>query len=209
MIVKCPDCGREIEVEEPKRSRKGWWIALIIVLLLGVGAGGAGYFFYEQTQGQSEQYAYENAIQSNEPAVLQNFLDIYVTAPQAHRETVTDRLEKLKKIEAEWMNVIRSKSKTALLKYMKLYPQNVHNIEARLIIDSLDWELAANVNTIASYKNYLDNHSDGLYLDVAKHLYESLIDEAKKQAAQQKADSMNAAMQQQEPQAIELPSSGL
>ena len=209
MFVKCPDCGREIEVEEPKRSHKGLWIVLAIVLLLGIGAGGAGYFFYEQTQGQSEQYAYENAIQSNEPAVLQNFLDIYVTAPQAHRETVTDRLEKLKKIDAEWMNVIRSKSKTALLKYMKLYPQNVHTIEARLIIDSLDWELAANVNTIASYKTYLDNHSDGLYFDVAKANYESLTEEAKRQEAQQKGDSLNAAIQQQESQAVEVPASGL
>ncbi len=188
MIINCPECGHEVSDQaescphcgmtiagkKKARNRKGCWIVLIVVVALVLAVATAGYFYYRYTQQQSEQSAYQNAIQSSEPAVLQNFLDIYSDAPASHRDTVKSHLEKLRLLDAEWSNVVRSKSKTALLKYIKLYPQSVHVTEAKLLVDSLDWVQAATVNTIESYKTYLENHKDGIHYDEAKMNYDQL-----------------------------------
>lgn len=201
MKVKCPECGHEIEVNTHK-SRKFLWIVLVVVLVFLAGAAYGAYYLYQQTLGNSEQSAYENAIQSTEPAVLQNFLDIHVAASQAHRDTVAARLERLKRIDQLWTNVVRSKSKAEIRKYIQLYPQSVHVIEARLLIDSLDWVLAENINTVESYKTYLDNHSDGLYYDVAKVNYDNLSNEAKLREATHMVDSLKALMQKQQEEEV-------
>lgn len=159
-----------------KPSRHGWLATLIVALVIALGVSFVGYYFYQHTQEQNEQYAYENAMQSSEPAVLQNFLDIYTTAPQAHRDSVMAHMEQLKLIDMEWQNAVRSQSKVALLKYMQLHPQSVHITEAKLLIDSLDWIQAANLNTLESYKSYMEAHIDGLHYDDAKMNYDKLND---------------------------------
>ena len=75
-------------------------------------------------------------------------------------------------------------------------------IEARLLIDSLDWVLAENINTVESYKTYLDNHSDGLYYDVAKVNYDNLFNEAKLREATHMVDSLKALMQKQQEEEV-------
>ena len=156
------------------RKHRGLWATFIIALVIALGVVFVGYYFYRHTQEQNELYAYENALQSSEPAVLQNFLDIYVAAPQAHRDSIAAHLERLKQIDLEWSNAMMTRSKTALLKYIQLHPESVHVTEAKLIIDSLDWVQAALDNTLDSYKNYMETHSDGLHYDDAKMNYDKL-----------------------------------
>lgn len=164
--------------QEPQKetTRHGWLATLIIALVIALGVSFVGYYFYQHTQAQNEQYAYENAMQSSEPAVLQNFLDIYTAAPQAHRDSVMAHMEQLKLIDMEWQNAVRSQSKSALLKYMQLHPESVHVTEAKLLVDSLDWIQAANQNTLESYKTYMETHNDGLHYDDAKLNYDKLND---------------------------------
>ena len=157
-------------------NHHGWLATLIVALVIALGVSFVGYYFYQHTQAQNEQYAYENAMQSSEPAVLQNFLDIYTQAPQAHRDSVMAHMEQLRLVDMEWQNAIRSQSKTVLLKYVQLHPQSVHVTEAKLLIDSLDWIQAANLNTLDSYKSYMEAHSDGLHYDDAKMNYDKLND---------------------------------
>lgn len=157
-----------------KKSHKGLWATLIVALVIALGVTFVGYYFYQHTQRQNEQYAYENAIQSSEPAVLQNFLDIYTDAPQAHRDSVAAHLEVLKQIDLEWTNALATRSKSAMLKYIQLHPNSIHVTEAKLVVDSLDWIQAANTNTLESYKTYMETHSDGLHYDDAKMNYDKL-----------------------------------
>ena len=159
---------------EEKKSHHGILATLIVALVIALGVSFVGYYFYQHTQQQNEQYAYDNAIQSSEPAVLQNFLDIYTNASQAHRDSVAAHLERLKLIDLEWANAVKSCSKTALLKYMQLHPTSIHVTEAKLLVDSLDWIQAANTNTIESYKDYMEAHGDGLHYDDAKMNYDKL-----------------------------------
>lgn len=152
----------------PRKSRKGWWIALAAVVGIVLAIGLTGFLLYQYTQQQNELAAYENAIQSKEPAVLQNFLDNYASASKDHRDTIAARLEALKLQDLEWNNVVRSQSKSALMRYMKLHPESIHITEARLIVDSLDWVQAISQNTLEAYKNYMSQHQDGLHYDDAK-----------------------------------------
>ena len=161
------------------------WTTLVVALVIALSVLFVGYYFYQHTQQQNELYAYENAMQSGEPAVLQNFLDIYTTAPQAHRDSVEAHLEQLKLIDLEWQNAANSKSKTALLRYVQLHPESVHVTEAKLLIDSLDWINAANINTLESYKNYMETHADGLHYDDAKMNFDKLSDRIVTPADQQ------------------------
>ena len=170
-----PEQPQPEQPEAPKKkSHKGLWATLIVALVIALGVTFVGYYFYQHTQRQNEQYAYENAIQSSEPAVLQNFLDIYTDAPQAHRDSVAAHLEVLKQIDLEWTNALATRSKSAMLKYIQLHPNSIHVTEAKLVVDSLDWIQAANTNTLESYKTYMETHSDGLHYDDAKMNYDKL-----------------------------------
>ena len=141
-------------------------IALIIVLL--------GLYFYQNTQQQNELRAYNNAVSSGEPAVLQNFLDMYADAPKQHRDSIQFRLDELKKIDLEWDNASTSKSKTELLRYVERHPGNIHVTEARLLIDSIDWITAQTDNSTDSYQLYIDEHPNGQHIDEARDNYARL-----------------------------------
>ena len=176
-VETSPEENSQNSKEEQKpKSHRVLWTTLVVALVIALSVLFVGYYFYQHTQRQNELYAYENALQSNEPAVLQNFLDIYMEAPQEHRDTIEAHLEQLKLIDLEWQNAANSKSKTALLRYIKLHPESVHVTEAKFIIDSLDWINAANINTMESYKDYMETHSDGLHYDDAKMNYDKLAD---------------------------------
>lgn len=141
-------------------------IALIIVLL--------GLYFYQNTQQQSEMRAYENAIRSDEPAVLQNFLDVYSDAPLEHRDSIEMHLDVLKKIDLEWSQAAASGQKAELQRYIGRHPGNVHVTEAKVMIDSLDWMTALSDNTADAFQLYLDEHPDGFHIDEAHDRFERL-----------------------------------
>ena len=162
------------QTAEVKKGGHGILATLVVALVIALGVSFVGYYFYQHTQQQNEQYAYDNAIKSSEPAVLQNFLDIYTNASQEHRDSVAAHLERLKQIDLEWANTVKSGSKTALLKYMQLHPTSIHVTEARLLVDSLDWITAATTNTLESYKTYMESHGDGMHYDDAKMNYDKL-----------------------------------
>ena len=153
----CPHCGIEIagrftssvdDTPRPPSGRKRSWIAWLVALVLALIVVCVGYWYYLRTQQENELRAYENAIRSSEPAVLQNFLDVYADATRAHRDSIESRLLQLKQVDKDWTHAVLSGSKAELERYMKLYPNSVHNVEAHIKIDSLDWLLAMQANTV-------------------------------------------------------------
>lgn len=145
-------------------------VAFVIALLVVFG----GMYFYQNTQEKNEIEAYQNAMASDEPAVLANFLDIYTDAPAAHRDSVSARLDNLKRVDTEWDNAVASGSKAAIERYVKMHPNSVHLVEAKLKIDSLDWVAATEDNTVEAYKAYMENHAEGLYVYEAQKRFEEL-----------------------------------
>ena len=177
-----------------KKSRKALWSALIIGFVLALIIVLLGIYYAQKTQMENELRAYENAMMSTEPAVLQNFLDMYIEAPVAHRDSIKMHLQVLMKIDRDWDNARISQSKSALQLFIDRNPDNVHVREARLMIDSLDFVTAKIGNSMDSFKKYMEDHEQGYYYDEAKNEYDRLEEEmirAAKIKAEQ--DSIKAA----------------
>lgn len=139
-------------------------VAVVVVLIVGF----VGMYFYNKSQSNGELEAYETAMGSSEPAVLQNFLDLYKDAPAEHRDSIQAHLDLLLQADREWTNIVLSGSKTAIERYLQMHPESPHAKEAKIKIDSLDWVAASKANTPEAYQAYIDAHSDGLYIDQAK-----------------------------------------
>ena len=179
----CPHCGIEIAgrftapvkgTSQPPLRKKRSWIAWLVALVLAMILVFVGIWYYQRTQQENELRAYENAIRSSEPAVLQNFLDMYADATRAHRDSIESRLLQLKQVDKDWTHAVLSGSKAELERYMKLYPGSIHNVEAQIKIDSLDWLSAMQENTAEAYQNYLQAHEDGSHYDEALAKFERL-----------------------------------
>jgi len=193
----------EIPAPDPKKEKKGGhkmlWSSVVVGFVIAMIILFLGIYFYQKTQQENELRAYDNAMMSTEPAVLQNFLDIYVDASVAHRDSVKAHLTELKKIDRDWQNAVASKSKAALQLFIDRNPDNIHITEARLMIDSLDFDVAKLEDTMEAYQRYMDSHQQGNYYDEAANAYDRIREEAEARRRQAEQDSISAAQLADDP----------
>jgi len=158
---------------KPKKKKRGltlYVVALVIALVLV----SLGLFFYQYTQQQNELRAYNNALMSNDTAVLDNFLAVYPNASQEHRDSIHTRLIMLNKTEFEWTDCLDDSTSVNYKSFIKNHPDNIHVTEAVLKIDSLDYVATTKINTAEAYQAYLDAHPDGYYIDEALLRFEQM-----------------------------------
>ena len=151
--------------EEPKKKSH---TALIVSFIIAAIICAICFYYYSDAKGNKEQDAYEQAMKSTDPAVLQNFLDTYEDAPEAHRDSIESHLTLLKKGDTDWTNALISNSKSALQEYIDQHPNSLHLGEAKHKIDSIDWAGAKSANTAEAYQTYMQQHADGEHIDEAK-----------------------------------------
>ena len=156
------------ENKEPEK-KKGTRSILIISLIFSVLVCGILYYFYDNANKNKEMEAYEYAMQSTDPMVLQSYLDTYKDADEAHRDSITAHLDRLKQTDQDWTNAVVSGSKDALQAYLEKYPNSIHKLEAINKIDSIDWNVAKNADTADAYQTYLDDHRDGSHIEEAEN----------------------------------------
>ena len=172
--LPAPEQDQQPTRKKPKK-RKASYAALSVAFVIALIVVFLGYYFYQVTERDNELRAYENAVQSDQPAVLQNFLDMFGNqAPRAHCDTIQAHLKALKQLDIDWENAVASGLKAEIEKYMKLHPNSIHKVEANLRIDSIDWLAACQADTPESYQAYLAAHPDGTYLDEARNAFEAL-----------------------------------
>ncbi len=157
--------GNADDKKEKKNNRSIFIISLIFAII----ACGIFYYFYDNANRGKEQEAYEYAMQSNDPMVLQSYLDTYKDADEAHRDSIMAHLELLKQTDQDWTNAIVSGSKQALEEYLQKYPNSPHKQEAWNKIDSIDWNVAKNADNADAYQAYLDAHADGSHIEEAEN----------------------------------------
>lgn len=203
--VAVPQVEQPVAEEPKKKSHKGFWSAVILAFVLALIIVFLGIYYVQKTQMQNEQRAYENAMMSNEPAVLQNFLDMYIDAPVAHRDSIKVHLEALKKIDRDWDNARISESKKALTLFIERNPDNVHVREAQLLIDSLDFITAKVGNSLESFKKYMEEHEQGYYYDEAKSEYDKMEEEIRLARLKAEQDSIQRAQEAAEAAATTQP----
>ena len=157
--------------EKPKKKSHS---ALIVSFLLALIICGVCFYIYSNAKNSKEREAYEYAMNSSDPLVLQSYLDTYKDASEAHRDSIQAHLTLLKQVDQDWTNAVVSCSKTALEDYLSKHPDSPHKSEAIHKIDSLDWIQASTENTLDSYKLYLTDHSNGEHIDEANEAVKTL-----------------------------------
>lgn len=155
----------ESSTSEKKNNRFIWIISFVIALIIC----GTLYYFYHSASQQQEEEAYEYAMKSNDPDVLQSYLETYKDADQAHIDSIMSHLNMLKTLDTEWTNAIVSGSKEAIEAYLQKYPNSPYRQEAWNKIDSIDWQIAKKADTAEAYQTYLDEHTDGSHIEEAEN----------------------------------------
>lgn len=156
---------QESSTSEKKNNRFIWIISFVIALIIC----GTLYYFYHSASQQQEEEAYEYAMKSNDPDVLQSYLETYKDADQAHIDSIMSHLNMLKTLDTEWTNAIVSGSKEAIEAYLQKYPNSPYRQEAWNKIDSIDWQIAKKADTAEAYQTYLDEHTDGSHIEEAEN----------------------------------------
>lgn len=154
-------------------SKKNMIIAIIAAVIVIAG----GLMWYASSQNElhgDEQEAYLNAMESSDPAVLQDYLDSFRDAPQEHIDSIQAHLKILQMNDAEWTNALLSNSKSALQAYLEKHPETIHMKEIEHKIDSIDWSSSTRKNTPEAYQEYLAEHADGEHAVEAKEKLEKL-----------------------------------
>ena len=154
---------------QQKAKKKSARSILIISLVFSILICGILYYFYDNANRNKEEEAYEYAMQSSDPMVLQSYLDTYKDAEEAHRDSIMAHLEMLKSIDQDWTNALVSGSKQALEDYLQKYPNSPHKQEAWNKIDSIDWNVAKAADNVQAYQAYLDAHADGAHIEEAEN----------------------------------------
>ena len=152
--------------QEKKKSARG---VIIISLIFAFLVCGIFYYFYDNANKNKELEAYEYAMQSSDPMVLQSYLDTYKDADEAHRDSIMAHLELLKQTDQDWTNAVVSGSKEALQAYLDKYPDSPHKQEVLNKIDSIDWNVAKNADNVEAYQAYLAAHADGSHIEEAEN----------------------------------------
>ena len=171
--------SKPMQVNEPvhshehKSSRNNKIIIAVVVIIAVIVVGICGYF-YNSAKTDSERQAYEYAMTSNDPQVLQQYLDNYLDAPEEHRDSIQAHLDQLNQLNQDWTNALVSGSKSALQQYIEQHPNSPFRAIAIHKIDSIDWQAAQQMNTVEAIEAYLEQHPDGEHVDEANASIKSL-----------------------------------
>lgn len=155
--------GEKMPAEPKKKSHAAFIISFVLALIVCA----VCFYFYNQAKTSKETEAYEYAMTSSDPLVLQSYLDTYKDGSRVHRDSIQHHLNYIKQIDRDWQNAVASNSKAMLEDYIKKYPNSHNKVIAQRKIDSIDWALAVNLNTIESYNEYAKAHPYGEHVDQA------------------------------------------
>jgi outer membrane protein assembly factor BamD (BamD/ComL family) len=151
-------CGDESDckVNQKASGLRNNRIVIAVVSLVVVVLGAVLYVFYRNAQSDKEESAYEFALSSNDPQVLQNYLNTYTDAPEAHRDSISAHLEYFAQLDRDWTNVVVSGSKSDFQRYIEQHPNSPFCQVAQHKIDSIDWSRADAANTLEAVQLYLE-----------------------------------------------------
>lgn len=169
-----PEEANDENLKTPRNSSRNNKIIIGAVVAIVAVVIGIGCYFYHSIQSDKELQAYNYAMASNDPQVLQSYLDQYSDAPEAHLDSIQSHLDLIKKTQQDWTNVMISNSKSALEDYIAQHPDSPYKAIAIHKIDSIDWQTAQQQNTVEAMELYIEQHSDGEHVEDANQMINSL-----------------------------------
>lgn len=156
---------QETEIEEPVEKKKNY-TSIIVSALIAIILCGICIYYYTNANQEKENEAYEYAMISSDPQVLEDYLLNYTDAPQEHRDSIEAHLQILKLGDTEWNNAVVSGSRAELQHYIDTHPNSMHLSEARHLVDSIDWSKAE--KDVEALALYIEQHPLGEHIDEAQ-----------------------------------------
>ena len=162
------------EDEEERTPDKNNHLSLAVSLLIAAITAAVLLFLYNQGVGVSkannEQEAFAQAMSSNEPTVLKNYLQENPTASKAHINSISARLQELtnstqdaQQADKDLSAALTSNSKEVLQQFITKYPNSKHRSELEAKIDEIDWSQAVAQNNESAYLGYKAQHPNGTH----------------------------------------------
>ncbi|MBQ8968800.1 MAG: hypothetical protein IJ064_03580 [Bacteroidaceae bacterium] len=187
-INHIPTEGEGAHAASPRGGRVRF-VLLFLLILLGVCVGGLYYYDYTQRQAREER-AYALLQDCSNPAFYEDFIVRFPHSP--HIDEVRERLKEVMAQQNEWEKLIASGNRQELQKFVTEHPTSPYVKMAQTRIDSLDWAEADQRRTLEAVTFYMATHPDGLYINQADALRQTL--EQQRAAAQARADSLQNAL---------------
>lgn len=151
--------------EEPEKKS---YTTLIVGLVIAFAVCGVGAFYYNDAKKQREQNDFEFAAQSNDPLVIEQYLNEHKDENTSHRDSLQSRLAMIQEMDKEWTNVVISGSRDQLEHYAKTHPDSPHKTEALNKLDSMDYAHVMKDKTVEAFLKYVKQHPDGRFVNDAK-----------------------------------------
>ncbi len=167
----------ESQIDKPtlqKRSHNNRTIVLAALVIVLAIIATASILIHSRTNADREEEAYIHAMSSSDSEELQNYLNTFADAPEAHKDSIEAHLMILNQMNKEWTNILISDSRSAIEEYIKTHPESPHKAEAIHKLDSIDWALAMEQNTMEAFENYMEKHPNGEYTNDADAKMKSL-----------------------------------
>ncbi|MCR4853722.1 MAG: zinc-ribbon domain-containing protein [Prevotella sp.] len=150
------------EQEKRKKKKKANKTTLIISIVVALLICGVCFYMYKQAQDQRELEEYKIAMKSEEPLILQQYIDTFrESAPKEHLDSIQARMEAIKANDDDWENALKSNTKDAMKDYLNNHPNSPHRATALNKIDSIDWAQTSSLKTEEAFKAYMTEHPDG------------------------------------------------
>lgn len=165
--VNMTDTQQERDDNRQEKKKKRNFTAITVSFIIALLACGVLIYSYSNAKARTEKEEYEFAMKSNDPTVLQQYLDNFIDAPQEHRDSITAHLDKLKKADDAWNIIAKSNNKEEIIRYLNENPDSPHKTELIHKIDIIDWAKASEENTQEAYQRYIDKHATGEHYDEA------------------------------------------
>ena len=161
-------------------------VSLAVSLLIAAITAAVLLFLYNQgadmSRANSEQEAYAQALGSDEPTVLRNYLAENPSAPKTHRDSIAARLKTLvtadhsrQDADRELAAAMAGNSKAALQQFLSKHPDTEHRSEVEARIDEIDWAQAVEKNDENAYLGYKAQHAAGLHSKEADEKLKTLL----------------------------------
>lgn len=150
--------------EEPEKKS---YTTLIVGLVIALAVCGVVAFYYNDAKKQREQNDFEFAAQSNDPLVIEQYLNEHKDENTSHRDSLQSRLAMIQEMDKEWTDVVISGSRDQLEHYAKTHSDSPHKTEALNKLDSMDYAHVMKDKTVEAFLKYVKQHPDGRFVNDA------------------------------------------
>lgn len=175
-----------------EKQKKNNHVALLISFVIAAIICFVLLYFYQDKQKNNEAEAFTEAMQSQNPNVIQQYLSKYKqTISLEHRNEAESLLKKLTQSSENWNAVLSKNDRKTFQEYLDANPNTPYKQIILSKLDSIDWASAVKQNTEDAYAEYIASHSNGAHASEAGKLAQQLMSQSEKKAqenAQKAAD---------------------